>query len=149
MLKKLDQHLWYLSEELIVLIFFSSKLSHAEMVQCSRAMKRNFKKMDCLIPDGKLTTPVPRLSTKLWHLFGPKSWLIFKLLNRNQDSLSFIEKPVNEWANDNEYKTMKAIVANMQVVNDPAERGILLAKTLQGKISFDQEERRHLFLSIP
>ena len=62
---------------------------------------------------------------------------------------SFIGKPVRSWEGDGEYQHLKTIVSHFQVVNDPAERGILLAKTLQGKISYDPEERANLLLCVP
>ena len=149
MLDKVDQHLWFLSEELVVFAFFSSLLTNAEKALCAKAMKRYFKKGDCATPDGKLTTPLLSKSTKLWHLFGPKSWLIFHLLDFDRRGRSFLDKPVRDWPQDQDYKYLQGIIANMQVVNDPAERGILLAKTLQGKVALNEGERKKLFLIIP
>ena len=50
---------------------------------------------------------------------------------------------------NSDYQKMKLIVQNIPAVNDPAERAILLAKMLQGKITRDPTERMKLFLSIP
>ena len=50
---------------------------------------------------------------------------------------------------DDDYIRMQRIIANMQVVNDPAERGILLTKALQDKLSKKPEERMKLFLAVP
>ena len=149
MLRKFDQHLWYLSEELAVFCFFSSMLSHSQKALCAKSMKRYHRKGDLVTPDGKMTTPILKSSTRVWHLFGPKSWLIFKLIGFDETKKSFLDKPVKDWANDAEYQYLQGVVANLQVVNDPAERGVLLGKTLQGRITYDQEERKKLFLSIP
>ena len=44
---------------------------------------------------------------------------------------------------------MSALIRNVPVVNDAAERGVLLAKTVQNKVTRDDLQRQHLFLSIP
>ena len=96
---------------------------------------------------GKLTTPVLREKTQLWELFGPGSWLLFHLIG--VEGKEFTKKPVSEWGRDSEYMLASSIVSNIKVVNDGAERGILLAKSLQNKLTFKEEERRKLFLGIP
>ena len=48
-----------------------------------------------------------------------------------------------------EFCLLKNVVMNMSLTNDAAERGILLAKELQGKVSYDEEERKKIVLAIP
>ena len=152
MREKLNLHLWYLSEELVFLCLFSKLLSDAEKNLCAKAMKRYHLKKDLsLNPSGKLTTPVlsKTRANKLWEFFGPNSWLMPNLLGLGIKDLSFVSKPAKSWKLDKDYQLLQSVIHNMQVVNDPAERGILLAKSLQGKVTMDPTERRKLFLSIP
>ena len=96
---------------------------------------------------GKLVTPELKDKTKIWELFGPASWLMFKQMDI--DGKSLLEKAVKEWSDDVDYQNLKATITNIMIVNDPAERLILLAKTLQGKWTYSNDERQKLILSIP
>ena len=150
MLHKLDCHLWYLSEELVPLVLFSDKLTEAQKVKCARAMRMHHKPGgESLRGGGKLTTPILQKSTKIWDLFGPNSWLILNLLSIGINDKSFIGKPIPQWKSDRDFCLLKNVVMNMSLTNDAAERGILLAKELQGKVSYDEEERKKLVLAIP
>ena len=151
MREKLDLHLWYLSEELVVFCLFSSLLSLSAKALCAKAMKRHHSCTDCSsTPDGKLTTPVIRgAATKVWHLFGPRSWLLFHLFGLGLEDMSFISKPVRDWSTDGDFLFLQAVVSNLQVVNDASERAILLAKTIHGKVTYDKDEKKKLILTIP
>ena len=150
MLRKLNLHLWYLSEEHAATSLFSNKLSLSEKSLIARAMRKYHSNNDCTTtPDGKLITPIISASTKLWQLIGPRSWLLFHMFGYGIGNRSFIGKNVRCWESDEEYQDLKNIISHFQVVNDPAERGILLAKTLQGKISHCPDERSKLFLCVP
>ena len=98
---------------------------------------------------GKLTTPVLQKCTKIWDLFGPNSWLIFNLFSIGLNDKSFVAKPIPQWQSDKDFCFLKNVVMNLSLTNDSAERGILLAKELQGKISYCEEERKKLVLAIP
>ena len=65
------------------------------------------------------------------------------------NSFDLVPKPVSVWENDEDFLTLKKIVRNMTLTNDAAERGILLAKDLQGNISYNEDERKKLILAIP
>ena len=132
------------------LALFSSQVTDAEKRLCAKAMLRYHHPTDCSQePTGKLVTPLLRTSTKLRDLFGYGSWLLPNLCGIGLADKSFVAQPVDTWPSNKDYQTLKGIVSNLQVVNDPAERGILLAKSLQGKISRCSDERTKLFLSIP
>ena len=148
---KLDLHLWYLSEELVVFCLFSSRLSASTKALCAKAMKRHHGKTDCSsTPEGKLTTPViTGHSSRVWHLFGPRSWLLFHLFGLGLNDTSFLAKPVRNWSTDGDYLFLQKMVSNLQVVNDAAERAILLAKTIHGKVTYNSDERKNLILVIP
>lgn len=148
MLNRLDAHLWFLSEELVVLCLFSTNLTDHVKRQCAKQMLQYWGRMEeGYTRRGKLITPELRERTQLWDLFGPGSWLLFKLLGI--EGKSFVKKSVGEWESDMDYRKVKNVVENIKVVNDGAERAILLAKTMQNKLSRKEAQRKRLFLSIP
>ena len=150
MLDKLNDHLWACSEEHALVALFSTKLSDAEKKKCAMAMIKCHKAgAKALQGKGKLTTPLLKRGTKIWHLFGPNSWLLLNLFSIGIENKSFLEKPVSNWITDPEFIFMKNIIKNLTLINDAAERGVLLAKELQGKVSYDVNERKNLVLAIP
>ena len=57
--------------------------------------------------------------------------------------------PALQWENDSNYKFLKKALNKMQVVNDSAERAILLAKTYLNKLTTNPNERSHLYQVVP
>lgn len=109
-------HLWYLTEELVVFALFDIQLSEDE--RRAMAMKlwsiptptdfapgKPIFQEDLMIPDPKLASFV-----------GRKSWLLFNKLNA---SGHWLQKDVADWEND-----MEACLKDLKVVNDLAERCI-------------------------
>ena len=135
----------------MILVFFSDKLTEAEKAKCARVMRKYYEPGGkALEGSGKLTTPVLKNNKiQIWDLFGPNSWLILNLFSIGINDKSFIAKPIPQWESDKDYLLLKNVVKNMSLTNDPAERGILLAKELQGSISYNEEERKKLVLTIP
>ena len=131
-------------------MLFSDKLTESQKAKCARVMRKHHKPGgESLQGRGKLTTPILQKSTKIWDLIGPNSWLILNLLSIGINDKSFIGKPIPQWKGDRDFCLLKNVVMNMSLTNDAAERGILLAKELQGKVSYDEEERKKLVLAIP
>ena len=150
MVRKLDSHLWYLSEEMAVFSLFGDGISNAEKAECAKIMKKSKCTVDqTMNQDGKLITPIIKSTTKIWQLFGTKSWTCFYLLGKGITNNSFLSEPVNNWKTNEDYKYIKDIVMNMNVVNDAAERGILLAKQVHGKITHSSSDKQNLLLTIP
>ena len=50
--------------------------------------------------------------------------------------------------NFNDYKMLKNIVSNFVVVNDMAERAVLLAKTLQNKLTKKKSNIKHALVNV-
>ena len=98
---------------------------------------------------GKLVTPmISKLKTiEISVLFGKESWRLLRLCGI--EGKSFLEKTASSWENCGDYKIMENIVSNFVVVNDVAERAILLAKTLQNKLTKKPELKHTLVNIIP
>ena len=131
---RLNEHLWYLSEEFVVLSLFSTKIDDAQKNRCRKVMLKHYKEHLPSIT-GKLITPLlsETSSTNISILFGEESWRLLRLCGI--EGKSFLEKPASSWNNCSDYKMLGNIVKNFVVVNDVAERAVLLAKTLQNKLT--------------
>ena len=72
---------------------------------------------------GKPRFPVDRIGFQqnLRTFIGERSWILFEKLNGHGD---WLHLPVAEWETDQEYVKMKAVLKDLKVINDPAERCI-------------------------
>ena len=80
--------------------------------------------------------PIPDSKTSLSDLIGPGSLRFFTIINSPHE---FLHAPADQWAENEEYKSMKEIVENLQVVNEAAERGVKLCHDFLG---VTQSEKR-------
>ena len=58
---------------------------------------------------------------RLSNFVGPQSWLLFYLTGTGSQ---WLQQPVTEWPQSNQYITLQHLVRNLEVVNDGAERSI-------------------------
>ena len=54
---------------------------------------------------------------------------------------TYLEVQALQWKNDSHYNFSKKTLSEMQVVNDSAERAILLAKIYQNKLTTNSNEK--------
>ena len=92
---------------------------------------------------GKLITPDLRnvKALKMSTLFGKESWRLLRLCGIQ--GKSFLEKPASSWDTCKEYKELKEIISNFVVVNDVAERAVLLAKLFKTNLQRRKMLRIH------
>ena len=95
MLKKLDDHFWYLLERLVVLSLFSDRLSVHEKQAKATALLR-YERKDISF-SNELLPPVVSKTTQLKDLVGVDSWHLFNLLNLG---VSFLRKSARLWPDD-------------------------------------------------
>ena len=145
---KLEQHLWYLSEEFVVFSLFSDKMNLAQKNKCRKVMLSHYTENLGHVK-GKLMTPMinKMKSIEISILFGKESWRFLRLCGI--EGKSFLVKTASSWDNCSEYIMLKDIVSNFVVVNDAAERAILLAKTLQNKLTKNSDIKQALVNVIP
>lgn len=115
----LRRHLWYLTQELVVFGLFDNSIDPAirssmaaELLQCVRP--------GYFTPGKPDFPPMANVST-LAQLIGPRSWLLFHLLNVEGNWLRLAPE---QWPTNAEFVTMRQIVSDIAVVNDAAERGV-------------------------
>lgn len=62
----------------------------------------------------------------------------------NLDS-EFLNMPAQTWQQNEEFRKAKAKIQALSVVNDPAERGISLAKDFQQTLTKDESQQHQVF----
>ena len=131
---RLEEHLWYLSEE----------IDETQKNRCRKVMLKHFTENL-----GKLITPdLSNLkSIEISKLFGRESWKLLHICRI--EGKSFLAKSATSWDNCSDYKMLEKIVENFVVVNDVAERAVLLAKSLQNKLTKDSTIKNTLVNIIP
>ena len=116
-LKKLRGHLWYLSEDLISLAFFSDKVSTEEKKSMVVALTkpgqpRNIRRVDSkLIQSSQATTLSDYVTKSSENLFS----------SLKIDS-TFLDSDPSTWSSRQDYMSSREIVCALRVVNDCAER---------------------------
>ena len=95
------------------------------------------------IEPGKPEFPSLRPNMDLEDLVGPQSWVFFNHLREVDEKRStqkwsseWLQKPVCEWADDNAFLAIKAIVHAFHGVNDTAERGCRTAELFKVKYDY-------------
>ena len=145
---RLEEHLWYLSEEFVVFSLFSKKVSRAQKNKCRQVMLTNYTDNPEPIK-GKLITPITSdlKSVQISKLFGRESWRLLRACGI--EGKSFLQKAASDWESCDEFKKLQNVVSNFAVVNDVAERAVLLAKTLQNKLTKNPKIKASLVNTIP
>ena len=88
-------------------------------------------------------------STRLEDIVGPRSWLIFELLDvKYEEIISILKQPVKDWTYFAIYLNLEMLISNIVVVNDPAERGVLLAKMIHNNITYNKSQKEYLVPTI-
>ena len=62
---------------------------------------------------------------------------------------TFLEVQALQWENDSNYNVLEKTLSKMQIVNDSAERAILLAKTYLNKLTTNPNKRSRLYQVVP
>lgn len=125
-----ENHYWYLTEEMVPLALWSSKVPPQERKAIANAMlasKPNstnaaFKLQGRYGMDFRKPKFPKHLTanTTLSYLVGADSWFLFYLDSK------FLLEDVSEWSNSASYTTSLTKLQAINVVNDCAERGVKL-----------------------
>ena len=140
--EKLKQHLWYLSERLVPIAFFSSRVDNQQKSEMAKELLSYEK-----VSGGTQDMPLPEegmqfSSMKLKQFVGSDSWTFFTLMGVSPD---FLHKPVSEWCNDASYLQMQNFIKTLSVVNDSAERALgMMTEFHVDRITRSEQQRQHL-----
>lgn len=141
-MKKFLGHLWYLSEELVAFAFFDESVSN-----------NTKKKMVSALKNEGIEHPLKRVLVdpgvvlqKTLENFVSKNTLRF--FSITGISSNFLEKDVELWEQDEDFKYSKTIACSMRVVNDIAERGVALIEEYNKLITANEEQKQYLLLIV-
>lgn len=136
-LKTFSRHLWYISDIALGFSFFDPRHTEGTLMKMTAALKhpgdqRNLFRnvsLDCE-ENLDVTKMVSEYTLKFFDIIGVGS--------------SFLDMHPSYWPKNENYKRIKAIVENISVVNDPAERAIGLIKTVNNTLTKDQVQQNEL-----
>ena len=133
----LNRHTWYLTEDMISLSLFNEDLSLENRTLL--AAQIHHKSSPAHIDIRKPTLPAVTIKSELLDFVGPRSKLLFDLLEIPTDFLI-----TAEWTQSAEYETAKQALKSLSTTNDSAERAIALAVNYNTKITRDEESYQEL-----
>lgn len=130
-LEAFQRHLWYLSDELILLSLFSKKVSAQEKNDiCSMLIKTVGDRTENSIRYSRLIDNIQNL--KLVDFISPRSWFFMHALNIDT---GFMEEDPGIWSEFQIYRMAQKKVHDLIVaVNDSSERALQMgAKAIDGQ----------------
>ncbi|KAK3917999.1 Divinyl chlorophyllide a 8-vinyl-reductase, chloroplastic [Frankliniella fusca] len=138
-------HLWYLSPELVSLALFDDNGSDEDKAKIVSAMDIPTDTSD--LPHkafiAKLDKSVQNL--QLCDFANEGSKLLFTKLGVEPD---FLKKPPQDWKDDPSYQSLCALVNNLPLVNDAAERGVGLAAKFNNVLTKSESQKQGLYLVV-
>lgn len=141
-LKKIKNHLWYLSETLVGLAFFDERVSGETKIEMVNALQNDGQEH----LKKRTTVDIEVISAKRLENFVTSNTMdFFKTLELDT---SFLNNPVHTWEEDEVYKKNKSTVKSLRVVNDIAERGVALIEEYNKLITVQEEQKQFLLLLV-
>jgi len=138
--KKLEGHLWYLSEELVGLSFFDDALS----VETKREMV-------LAINEHEGTEDPPKRLMKM-NVTGLVNMTVANFVTKNTSNFfrklgiqyGFIDVDPELWNDRDDYRQGRDIVHQLKVVNDIAEQGVALIEEYNSILTNDEDQKQYL-----
>ena len=128
-IKVFNWHTWYLVEELIPLSLFAKNSDERDKEEIQTLL---LKYKDQELQTSYTKPQLPLVNTenvsRISSFCGPKSMLFFVVDIFNIKTY-FMNHPVGEWENLEDYDSAKHLVKSLQVTNDCSEHAIKLCKT--------------------
>lgn len=142
-IEKFENHLWYLSSELVIFSLFSNKITASEKRQMVQKLSQQKSNWDTRAT--RLTNTINLQNKTLSDLIGVQSTPALRNLNVNIEFVFLLEP--EEWAASDDYKKAKSVVDDMKVVNDVAERSMALIIDFNGTLT-RKEPQKQLALQV-
>lgn len=137
-LKKINNHRWYLTQELVTFTLFSSHDSMTKSAKEKLAVKLSETEKPDSYRKGKPVFPDINAATYLTDLVGPESRFLFDALGVE---CNWLTNPADTWEDNDNYKFAQKFVRSVKVTNDVAERGVKLMSDFATQITTDPEQR--------
>lgn len=137
------RHLWYLSDELVVLSLFSDKVSNRDKSNMIARMTPNVEERtaNSIKHSGEINDIQ---NIELHHFISPRSRFLFERLELDVD---FLNENPEDWNEMDTFRNAKQEVLDLiPVVNDSAERAIQLGSTAITNQRVQSEKRLQEFI---
>ena len=134
--KVLEQHSWYLSDELVGLALFSDNVSVEEKAKIVAGLSKE-------PGDRNVRGNATRISSQA-SLGDFASRRTMELFSRLQIPDTFLAQQPQDWCHNEAYQRGRKRIKALRVVNDTAERGVKLFEEYNQIITRDEEEKQLL-----
>lgn len=139
-LSKLRSHLWYLSEDLILLALFSKKVHSSEKQLMVRALQQPSNDKDLRRVDGSKIKKFQQHC--LSDFVSSRSMNLFEALKLSR---VFLDSDPEQWPGHADFEEARETVQALKVVNDSAERAVKLASDFNEVLTRDEDERQIIY----
>ena len=137
--EKLSKHLWYLSEDLIALSLFNSRVP----MTAKRLMVKAIRQINGKVNSPKrLDDTAKNLNGRKFETFASKKSM--KLLELMNLPIAFLEADPETWVLRDDFCQALDVVKALNVVNDHAERSIALIQEYSGLLTRDEKQLQFL-----
>lgn len=139
-LKKISNHLWYLSEETIGFAFFDEEVSVADKRKMVAALS------DVRTSKRRLASDAVKLKFEFQekNLHDFVSSKTMKFFDRFDISTEFLSFDPSQWQQREDYKKGFDTCKNVHVINDSAERAVKLFSDYNEKLTRNEEQKQYI-----
>ena len=137
----MSDHLWYLSEELVVLALFDVNVSvdvKRKMVENIKSSKSNPKNLKRLVIKENVKS---LLTSDLSDFVSEHSLFLLKNFNLPYD---FLNTDVSLWPINESYQKAILFLSKVRVINDTAERGVSLITEYNQTLTKNEKDFQYL-----
>ena len=119
------RHMWFLTEEMVVLALCDPGVSDDVKSRMVTSMLAAGRPQQFLPGKPRFKPELlqgrPPDAPQLFEFVGERSWLIFFLMDLD---VAWMQLPPERWDEEADYRKFKVYVVNLAVVNDAAERAV-------------------------
>ena len=135
-MKVLENHLWYLSDELVGLALFDNRLPSSDKLKICNGLTKE--------PSERKVRGNATLLEESASLGSLASSRTMRLLPQFEINYVFFALPPEEWENNESYRQGQDRLKKLCVVNDTAERGVIikLFQAYNTMLTNDEEEKQ-------
>lgn len=141
---KIKAHLWYLSEELVAMAFFDSRIPNETKRKMIMAMKTISDADDP--PKRLMEQSLEKISKyEINEFVSSNTKRFFEITNL---STQFLDTDPKLWDSNSDYIEALKIVSKFNVVNDAAERAVALMQRYNRTLTKEESQLQELYLSV-
>ncbi|XP_055916769.1 uncharacterized protein LOC129949371 [Eupeodes corollae] len=145
-LKKFSQHLWYLTDEVVMLSLFDDEM----VLETKTKMVANLTREQVSTHEKRYIPSKEELAGSLYDknledFVSIRSKFFFARLKIDD---SFLQESPYSWNTSTSYLQAKNAVSTLRTVNDTAERAVKLMQDFHGLITVEEEQKQFLLRCV-